>query len=182
VFAVAFSLLLSEGVVLPFPNLIGGPDLAVPLSLLAPLAVSVVVAYGRTTGDPRLEGVASRPLPLLDTVFAGLVALATLAACVAVWLMGGSHLGFAAGRNGLGYVGLTLIGHRVLGPYAAPLLPASIAILAGLFGAGQDLEPHWWAWPIAAGGDGLSWVFSIALLSCGLVTGLCLSGTSLADP
>lgn len=179
--AVVLAVILLGGVGLPFPNLIGGPDLTVPLSLLAPLAVAVAVAYGLTTGEPRLEGVASRPLPLLDTVFACSVALATLAMCASIWLAGGPDLALAAGRNGLGYLGLTLIGRRLLGPYAAPLLSAMMAVVAALFGASQDLEPQWWAWSIASADDGLSWVLGVVLLVCGLLTSLRGSRVPIAD-
>ena len=165
VLVVAVALSLAGERSLPLPNLLGGPPLAVPLTLLMPLAVGSVVALGLTSGDPRVEAVASRPLRLLDVAYA--LSAATLA--------------LAAGRNALGYVGLTLIGRCGLGPHAAALLPAGFTVAAALFGSGADRQPRWWAWPLVAADDPLSWGSAVVLLLLGAAVALRRSDSATAD-
>lgn len=172
VLALVLVLVLSGDLALPLPNLLGGPDLALPLALFLPLVVTIVVAYGLTSGDPRLEAVASRPLPALDDLLVLLIALVTLASCGLVGLSMGFDLALASGRNVLGYLGLTLIARRLAGASVAPLLPISFALVCALLGSGPDAQPRWWAWPIASSETRHAWGLSSALLVLGLVVAL----------
>ena len=181
VLVVAVALSLAGERSLPLPNLLGGPPLAVPLTLLMPLAVGSVVALGLTSGDPRVEAVASRPLRLLDVAYALSAATLALATCALAQALGGSDLALAAGRNALGYVGLTLIGRCGLGPHAAALLPAGFTVAAALFGSGADRQPRWWAWPLVAADDPLSWGSAVVLLLLGAAVALRRSDSATAD-
>lgn len=169
ILAVAVSLFLLGNLYLPLPNLLGGPPLAVPLALLIPLAVGIVVAFGLTMGDPLIEAVASRPIPLFDAIHALSAALLALAACALARTVSGMDVALAAGRNAVGYVGLTLIGRRLLGPHAAPVLPAGFAVMTSLFGSSFDRQPHWWAWLLAPIDDIMSWSITVALLILGII-------------
>ncbi|HLI52555.1 MAG TPA: hypothetical protein VKU87_12225 [Thermomicrobiaceae bacterium] len=62
-------ILLVGDVSVPVPSLQGGLRLSVPFGLLAPIAVTVITAWGLAAGDPILETVASRPLKQLDTTY-----------------------------------------------------------------------------------------------------------------
>lgn len=164
---VAIALVPFRDLSLPLPDLLTGLGLSVPFSLLLPLAVVIVVAWGLTSGDPLLEVVASRPRPMLDTAFAVAISVIALSAGVAAWAVGGTHLAIASGRNALGYVGLMLIGRRLIGPLAAPLLPIGFTMLAALFGMHPYRQPRWWAWPLAGASDVSSWVIAIAVMVVG---------------
>jgi hypothetical protein len=141
--------------------------MAVPLSLFLPLAVPVVVAWGLASGDPMIETVASRPLRSLDAGYALAVALAALVLCSLAQALGGGSLALAAGRNTLGYVGLTLVGRRLVGALLAPVLSVGFVLLTSLFGNGISREPRWWAWPLAAPDELLPWILAFALLLLG---------------
>lgn len=172
ILAVTVAVALAGDRYLPLPNLLGGPRLAVPFATLIPLAVAIVVAWGRTTGDPLAEAVASRPLRLLDSAYALSAANLTLASCALARALGEGALALAAGRNALGYVGLTLIGHRLLGPHAAAVLAVGYVVVATLFGSGPDGQPRRWAWPLAAPDDAMSWGIAAVLLILGAAVAL----------
>jgi hypothetical protein len=167
IFALALALIPSNSLYLPLPNLLGGPQLAIPLAFLMPVAVGIVMAWGLDAGDPLIESVASRPLLLFDVVYALSAATLALAVCILARIFGGTDLALAAGRNALGYIGLTLLGRRILGGHAAAVLPASFAIAASLFGMGAGWQPRWWAWPIATADAPLAWGSAVVLLLLG---------------
>lgn len=149
VLGVTLALLPIGNLALPLPNLLGGAHLEVPLALLLPLIIVIVIASGLANGDAIQEAVASRPVYLFDIGYCMAIALVTLAACQIV-AANGSTLAHAAGRNTCGYIGLMLLGRRLLGAQAAPILPLAIAIAMNLFGRQPDLQVRWWAWGIAA--------------------------------
>lgn len=165
---VVFIIFFSGSTSLPIPRFFGGPTFAIPLAFLVPLAVAIVVAWGLTTGDPFLEMVASRPLPLLDAAYALCAAILTLAICALLWLIGDNELMLAAGRNAVGYVGMALVGRRIVGSDAAAILPVGFAFFVSLFGTGADRQPYWWAWPLYLPGDLLAWAIVAMLLSFGV--------------
>lgn len=170
--ALAASLLLTGDLALPIPSLRVGSTLALPFAFLLPLAVATVVAYALGAGDPRAEAVACRPMRLLDTAYALAVAALALGACGLLWAADVSDTAPAAGRNALGYVGLTLLGRRLVGPHAAPILPVGFVLLTAMFGVRPDVERDWWAWPLADASDSLSWLFAGALLLLGAAVSL----------
>lgn len=169
---VAIALIPARSFYLPLPNLLGGPRLAVPLTFLLPVAVAIVVAWGLAAGDPLIEAIASRPLKLFDVGYAFSAALLALAACVLVWLTSGTDLALAAGRNVLGYIGLVLVGRRLIGAHAAALLPAGFAIAVSLFGTGIGRQTRLWAWPLAGAYDPIGWSSAIILLILGMIVAL----------
>lgn len=169
--AVALGLIPVRELSVPLPNLLG-PGLAVPLALLLPVAVSIMVAWGLTAGDVRIESVATRSISVLDTLFALSAATLTLIACALVRLIGETDLAIAAGRNALGYIGLMLIGRRVLGNQAAAVVPAGFVVVTALFGRGVGRPSRWWAWPLAAANNWYAWMIAVGLLSMGAVVAL----------
>lgn len=170
--ALAASLLLTGDLALPIPSLRVGSTLALPFAFLLPLAVATVVAYALGAGDPWAEAVACRPMRLLDTAYALAVTALALGACGLLWAADVSDTAPAAGRNALGYVGLTLLGRRLVGPHAAPILPVGFVLFTALFGVRPDVERDWWAWPLADASDSLSWLFAGALLLLGAAVSL----------
>lgn len=159
---------LSGGQALALPNLLGGPARAIPLALVVPLAIPVVVAWALTTGNASAEAVASRPMAQFDVVYTLTISGLGLAVCVMAQHLGSSELGDAAGRNVLGYLGLTFCGRRLFGAQAAPVLALAFIIVVSLFGSGPDRHPFWWAWPLAPGDLVLPWALALATLASGL--------------
>ena len=169
-FIVAASLLPAGTRTLPLPGLAGAAAFGIPLALFAPVAIAIALATALAGGEPRLEAVASRPLPVLDAVLGVAVALLALIACGLVWLAVGSAfnvLALEAGRNAVGYVGLALLAYPLLGPRLAGLPPVIVAIGAPLLGFHADGSVRWWAWPVASARDELSWAFAFLLLAIG---------------
>jgi len=171
ILAVAVALIPTRTLFLPLPALLTGFGLNVPFSLLLPIAVAIVVAWGLTTGDPLAEAVSSRPLRLWDTAYAVTAATLALGACAVAWALSETNLALGAGRNAVGYVGLALIGRRLLGSQAAAMLPAAFVVGSALFGGGAG-GPDWWAWPLVDADQLPSWVVAVALLALGAVVAM----------
>lgn len=128
------------------------------------LPVAAAVIIGASTGSPfrDVEDAARHWLPTLRLPhLVGLVLLATsaLALTTAAWYV--SDIQWALARNLILFVGLALLGARLVGPGMGWLLPVGygfLAFLATLLAAGQ---PHhqlrWgqsdirWAWSLHAG-------------------------------
>jgi hypothetical protein len=163
------------------PNLFGGPHLTVPFGLLAPLAVAVAVAWGFAAGDPRLEAVASRPLQLLDTAYALSVGMLTLVACAATSPLVGSSLALASGRNAVAYIGLMLLGRRLIGALAAPLLPVGLALVTAVIGHTPMGIPRWWAWLLFSPGRVSAWGMALALATAGALVSTVGQATMVAQ-
>ena len=153
---------------LGLPNLFGGPTLVIPLALIFPLVVPIVFAWALTEGDEWIEAVSSRPIVQFDAAFALMVASLSLIICILVQHVGESSLGNAAGRNVLGYLGLTLLGRRILGGQAALVPALGFIVIVSLLGSGPDRRPHWWAWPLASANAPLSWMLALGTLVFGL--------------
>ncbi len=154
------------------PGLFALRGLAVPIALLVPLALSTVLGYGLSAGNPTIESVAARPVARLDACFALLVTLSALGVSALVQISGWSDFGYAAGRNALGYTGLMLIGRRLVGGDAGTLVPAAALLFVAAFGGDDSGRPRWWAWVVAPYADGLSWAFAVGLLLAGSVAAL----------
>lgn len=155
---------------MPLPGFARAAGFGIPLALYGPLAVAIAVAAALAAGEARLEAVASRPLPLLDALYGVAVALTALAACLLVWLLAGnawSVYALEAGRNAVGYVGLTLLARPIVGPRAAALPAIAAAIVAALLGSYADGSARWWAWPISDARDERSWLLAFATLALG---------------
>lgn len=167
ILALAVVLIPARQINLPMPDFLEGTGASVPLSFFLPLAVSIAVAWGLTTGDTYAESVACRPVRLLDAAyvfFIGVLALATFTVARAI---GGTDLALAAGRNSIGYLGLMLVGRKILGSNAAPLLPAGFALTAAIFGRDRMLQTRWWAWPIAPADEVFSWGAALVVFVAG---------------
>lgn len=173
---------LVGGTTLPLPEFLSGYGVAVPLALLVPLVLAIGVAWALTAGEPVLEMVSSRQLRMLDASYAVLLALLTLGAGALVQVVLGAEFGLASGRNGLGYMGLTLIGRHLVGTHAAALVPVSFAVLASLFGGGPGREPTWWAWPFAGDGIARSWLWACGLLLAGAAAHVLIRPRDLPPP
>ena len=167
IFVVLCVLVPANTLYLPVPNLLGGPHLAIPLALLVPIAISIAVAFSFTMGDPLVEAVASRPILWLDAAYSLSIAVITSLLCVTIGLASSTTYAVAAGRNVLGYVGLTLIGRRVIGVQGAALVPAGFVLVASLFGSRRNRQAYWWAWPLASETSVLAWAMALLLLVLG---------------
>lgn len=160
---------------IPLPDVLGAAQLAVPVVLLLPLAVAIALARGLNQGDPALERVASRPLLAFDLGYAVATAALCMALAAAVAHGENADLALASGRNGIGYVALTLIGRAVFGAQPAAVLPVAYGIAASLLGGAYG-GVRWWAWPVAEADNMLAWCFALGLLAAG--TALTVAGQS----
>jgi len=149
------------------PALASARGLALPLALIAPLALSTMVGYSLTTGDPAVESTAVRPIAALDTASVVLAALAVSAALGMLDAAGYAEYGAEAGRNAIGFVGLLLIGRAAVGPNAGTAVPVIIVVLLAFFGADAAGEPRWWAWALVDSAERSSWVVSLVLVAVG---------------
>lgn len=181
ILGVTLALAFTRGWYMALPNLFGGPRLIIPLALFIPLAVAIVVALGFTTGDPLLEAVASRPLYLLDATYALATALLTLTISVCLHYGAEIDLALDAGRNVLGYIGLTLIGRRLAGSQNAAIITSVLAIVLVPFSTSVSREIYWWAWHIAPAHTSLSWGIAVALLLIGIVITLRHTNTTIMN-
>lgn len=170
----AFGLLLviTTALYLPLPNFFGGGMIAIPVGFILPMIIPVALTWSLTQGSPVLEAVASRPIRHFDTAYLLAAALFAFALCLLAYHVGGNPIALAAGRNVLGYLGLTLIGSRVAGPMSAAMVPAALIMTTSLFGSHATGYPRWWAWPIAPFNRPESWLFALALLILGVAVGL----------
>jgi|BarGraNGADG00212_1021973.scaffolds.fasta_scaffold47680_2 hypothetical protein len=159
------------GLAVTVPALFAVQGLALPVGLLAPLIVSTSVSHGLARGDETTEAVAVRPIILLDIGYAVVAAGVTLGVGAALHWTGWSNLGIEAGRNGIGFIGLALIGRRTLGRNAGAVVPAVVALLLAFFGGDASGRPQWWAWIVTPPDDPRSWAFAVGFL----VVGVCLS-------
>lgn len=164
----AVALVVLGEVVIPVPGLLPFLGLAVPIALVAPLAISTVLGAGLAGGDELLETVGSRPIALLDAAFVSGVTTAALSIFTLLDVLGATDLGTAAGRDAYGYVGLMLIGLRFFGPHAAAAVPAAVVVGTTVFGGSPTGHPQWWAWILADADDALSWALALSLMAAGV--------------
>lgn len=143
--------------------------LAIPVSLLSPLIISTSVSHGLARGDEVVEAAAVRPVHRLDIVYAVSTALLVLGVMGGLQVAGWSALGLAAGRNAVGFIGLALIGRRIVGRDAAAVVPAAAAVLIAFFGGDTIGTPEWWAWIATPTSDIRSWLVAGGLLAVGAV-------------
>lgn len=164
---------LAGGIALPLPKLVGTSQSPVPLALLAPVAVAFAISYALSSGNKELELVAGRRIRLLDAAYAACGTALTVGACglVSTTLPPGNPA-LAAGRDAMGYVGLALIGRRLVGPQAGALLPSSYLILSSLVRPTSTLWSGTWGWALATSDNTLSWWVVVTLLLVGIVIGV----------
>lgn len=169
-----FGLLLipTTALYLPLPNFFGGASLAIPVGFVLPMVVPVALAWSLTQGSSMLEAVASRPIRRFDAAYLLTAGLFAFVLCLLAFIVGKNPIALAAGRNVLGYLGLTLVGSRVGGPTSAALMPAALVMGTSLFGSHSTGYPRWWAWPIASSDRPESWVFALAILILGVAVTL----------
>lgn len=166
---------------LPLPAILASYGLAVPVVLLAPLALSSVVGWGLMSGDEQLERVSSRPIDGMDAALAtGAALVACLLALIAAGITGSPSVA-AAGRNALGYVGLMLVGRQLVGGRAGTLLPVGVAMLAAVFGGDASGRPRWWVWILAPPDSAFAWAIAWICLALGVAATVARSRLVLAS-
>ena len=138
------------------------------LRMVAPLAAAVVIGAGVGSPFGEAERTASRALPpirlghlsLLLATGAVLLALANIAPA-------DGGLGILL-RNGAGFVGLSLVGARLLGSgtyWMFPLAYAGAVLADFLVKPDRDAS---WRWPLQPADDGTSVVITLALFVVGI--------------
>ncbi|NJO83108.1 MAG: hypothetical protein HC828_09995 [Blastochloris sp.] len=158
------------------PSLLGRDGSIIPLPLVLPFAVAIAVAFSLTTGDPLLERVASRPILLLDSLYAGSIAVAALLVCLLIEQVFDIDLALETGRNALGYIGLVLLGRRMLGVQVAALVPIVVVLGLALLGISSSGAFYWWSWPFVPDNNLWSWVVMVSLLIVGMLATLIRPG------
>jgi len=159
------SIVLAGTVAIPIPTLTGATT-PTPVAVFAPLLLAISVATGlsRRLG---MEDVAVRRIRLIDSTW--ILALAVAGLAVALVASGRQHIGIIAGRDMAGYLGLTMIGCRMLGNQASAVLPVGYAIVSAMLGYNSGTIA-WWAWPVAAPGDSAALALALGTCLAGLVT------------
>ena len=143
-------------------------DLTLLLRMTAPLAAAVVVGVAVRSPFGEAERTASQPLPPLR-----LTHLALLLACggggfaLASLLPDDGSLGMLL-RNGAGFVGLALIGTRLLGTAVSWLLPLAYGGAVFIAYLAQPDRDRWWRWPLQPADDGSALAIALGLLVAGL--------------
>ena len=152
----------------PIPTLsgVGAPT---PVAVFAPLILAISVGLGLSRRIS-LELVAARRIRLLDAAWIGLLVVIAVCGCVALDFTGTQQLGVIAGRDVAGYVGLTLLGWRIVGSHASAVLSVGYAIAAALLGYGAAGTTQLWAWPVAAPDDTAAIVAAAVFCLAGLAT------------
>lgn len=143
--------------------------LALSVSLLSPLIISTSLSHGLARGDEVVEAAAVRPVLRFDIVYVVSAALLVLAVMGGLQVAGWSALGLAAGRNAVGFIGLAMIGRRIIGRDAAAVVPAAAVVLIAFFGGDTTGAPEWWAWIARPTLDIRSWLVAGGLLAVGVV-------------
>ena len=154
------------------PSLLGSDGSIIPLPLVLPFAVAIVVAFSLTTGDPLLDRVSSRPILLLDSLYAGLIAAAALLVYLLLEQVFAIDLALEAGRNTLGYIGLVLLGRHMLGVQVAALAPIAVVLGLALLGISSGGAFYWWSWPFVPDNNLWSWGVMVSLLVVGILATL----------
>jgi hypothetical protein len=159
------AIVLAGTVAIPIPTLAGATT-PTPVAVFAPLLVAISVATGlsRRLG---LEDVAVRRIRLIDTSW--ILALAVAGLAVALVASGRQQVGIIAGRDLAGYLGLTMIGCRILGNQASAVLPVGYAIASAMLGYNSGTIASW-AWPVAAPHDSAAMALALGTCLAGLVT------------
>jgi hypothetical protein len=143
-------------------------DLNLLLRMAVPIAAAVVVGIAVHSPFGEAERTASQPLPPLRlTHLALLLAYGVAGLALASVVPNDGSLGMLL-RNGAGFVGLALIGARILSTAASWLLP--LAYGGGVFIAylTRPDRDAWWRWPLQPANDDSALAIALALLATGL--------------
>lgn len=137
-----------------------------------PLAAACVIGVGTHSPFAELEQTVSRSLALprllhLSSLLLG--ATLILAGVATAWPLNDAPV--VVLRNLAGFVGLALIGARLLSGFLSWPLAVTFGMVAfvspSVVRAGEE-EPPRWAWPLWGGADTVSMIVAIALLVIGL--------------
>lgn len=142
-------LVLAGDLAVPMLSMTVMAEFAMPVSLVAPVALALVLTWALSRGDERLEGISVRPLATYDAVMA--LCLVGFFACVAIILdvMRFTDLGLEAARNACGLVGIALLVRWFRGSVVAGIVPVVYVILVGFFGGETMRTAEWWAWLVS---------------------------------
>jgi hypothetical protein len=147
---------------LPLPSFLSGMAFLVPVADILPLGLAVAVLFAIDNDDSRLARLASRPMWLLDSGYILAVVILAVGASAALAAIGLQPHGYAAGRNLVGFVGLSLVLRAAVGGRAASGLVTAFVVVSLMFGAGSG-GLHPWAWPLAPADDAAV-AFGVAVL------------------
>ncbi|NEE03446.1 hypothetical protein [Phytoactinopolyspora halotolerans] len=136
---------------LELPDLFSGVVIALPVSVLLPAVPAAMVLWNMGRGEPAHEAAAVRRPAEFDlaAVAALLLAQVVTAALLAPWFSFADSL--AVVRNTAGYVALTLVLSRLIGPVVANVVMVMFPIICVRFGtiyAAGAPASAWWAWPL----------------------------------
>ncbi|WP_405086565.1 hypothetical protein [Microbispora sp. NBC_01389] len=137
-----------SGLQVPTLNLLGGGKSYVPVSVLLPLIGVAALMSFLTSVPAEMEMTAVRPVRRYEaTVITGSIAL--VIGIGALLTFSGFHVhAFAAARNLTGYLGLAIVGQKLLGRHAAIILPVIFAFVCMTAGRRPGGYPWPWAWPL----------------------------------
>ncbi|MEU9890809.1 hypothetical protein [Sphaerisporangium sp. NPDC051011] len=147
VLTVALVAVLS-GMQIPALNILGGGKSYVPVGVLLPLlGVAGLVSF-MTNVPGELEITAVRPVQWYNAIAISVAALSVLVIGALLGVSGLQAHAFAAARNLVGYMGLAMLGQKLVGRHAAILFPVVFAFGTMTAGRRPGGHPWPWAWPL----------------------------------
>jgi len=153
---------------LPFPALLGGSSLGVPLTFVLALVPVWTLMHGRARVDARQEAVAVRPVGHYDRLVQVVLVACAAAAAAVLHGAGAWQLAWAFPRDFAGYLGIAGLASAVTGARYAAVAPTLFMMLAATTGSAPDGRIHRWAWCLASPGDPLAAGVALALFVAGL--------------
>jgi len=160
-------LLVIGDMTVPIVSLAVLAEIALPVSLVVPVVLPVMLAWSLGRGDERLEGIAVRPIRVIDTSLVGIVVGVFALAAGVLELLRLSEFGLEAARNAAGMTGLMLVGRWLLGSELASILPVGYVVVVGFFAGETMARAAWWAWLVRPGTDAFAFSLALTLLGIG---------------
>lgn len=157
----------------PFSSLTATPTpggATIGLATILALASPVVMGWGISRSDERMEQRSVRPVAFLDLGLVLAFGLGLAAIEMALRGLGIAPAGLIAARATVTYVGLLVVSVPIVGWGQSSMVPVAYLVAVLIGGRGSDVDhPTFWAWIAAVEDDPLSWIVALAMLSIGTI-------------
>ena len=158
----------------------GGVPLGAPLWAYLPILSGALVGMSWSGQWETFDRSASRAMSPLNCAFVMAATLAAMGVAILVCLaagtleiehltaQGGLELGIATARNVLGFVGLCVLGSRILGTGLCWLPAIASVFVFEWFGRDGEGAAYAWAFPVAPPGELTGWLVAVGLWALGM--------------